>query len=305
MKHVQIKNFGLFLIANLILDSGCKPEKKQTPNDPKKKEAQADPVKTTKSEEAGSPQGFLTRQDTSKPGNLREIPEEELGEMLNGSIALYPDESKSDKKNCFEDDLERSTFKLQNKWLTLQLKNDYSDCLSTGSKSFEEFGVRGFYYFKSEGSGADLANLDGKKAGYIKSFLKKNESIRILYRDESELKIRGNDKDTDFAYRKIITSSGQDGGPCERKDSVTIFCEFRMITIHNKLKNQNIYDSVKLNNVRGKEGDTFFSSGTAEFELNNWRGKVTFRGTNTPPTWTATNGKDKASGMLKQRSKDD
>jgi hypothetical protein len=165
--------------------------------------------------------------------------------------------------------------------------------------------VRVFTALTFDGSRVNLADFDGKKDREIMTFINKNESIRSLFKNELEMITRAKDKGTDISYRLVSSRSGKNGGSCERKDSMIISCELKTVIIHDKLKNQNIYNSIKFNNVRGKEGDTFFSSGTAEFELNNWRGKVTFRGTNTPPTWTATNGKDKASGMLKQRSKDD
>lgn len=305
MANTSNKIFGLFLISNLIFDSGCKPEKKQTPNDNKKRETQADPVKTTKSEDSASPQGFLTRQDTVKPENLREISEEELGELLNSKSELYPEESETTEKDCFSDDLEKTPLKLQNKWITFQVKKDYADCMTTGSRSYEEFGVRGFFVLTGEGPAVNMSELDGKKARDLKSFFKKNEFMRNLSRSEVEIKIRGKEDDRNFAFRQIITNSGENGSPCEKKDSIVIFCEMKAITIHDKLKNLNAYESVKLNNAKGQDGDTFFSSGTAEFEFNNWRGEVTYKGKNTPPTWTATNGKIKTRGTLKQRSKGD
>ncbi|MGE0174913.1 MAG: hypothetical protein AB7T49_19125 [Oligoflexales bacterium] len=45
-----------------------------------------------------------------------------------------------------------------------------------------------------------------------------------------------------------------------------------------------------VNATRSSPTDMYFSSGTADFQMNNWKGTLQFAGATNPPTWTATNG---------------
>lgn len=105
-----------------------------------------------------------------------------------------------------------------------------------------------------------------------------------------------------YIMQLLQSKESNPSAPCEWTTSTINDCEYRrkFITYYNNdLKTVTGVELVKFNyNNVVRSGGTYYSSGSMEFRIQNWAGTVTFTGSSTPSTYTASNGSQTITGTL-------
>ena len=142
------------------------------------------------------------------------------------------------------------------------------------------------------------------------------ESVDLTQHKINQLPSASSGTDLNKYYREKIWSSGNKfeqftlmssysdpSQPCEWTTTFLNNCEIRrkIIVYYNNDMGQTISD-VDLEKYRwvnvSNSGGTYFSTGSVQFTIQNWSGTMTFLGSSTPSTYTASNGSQTITGTL-------
>ena len=105
-----------------------------------------------------------------------------------------------------------------------------------------------------------------------------------------------------FILKSLESKESNPSSPCEWTTTTRDDCEYRrkfIVYYNNDLTTVTGVELIKFNyNNVVRSGGTYYSSGSMEFRIENWAGTVTFTGSSTPSTYTASNGSQTITGTL-------
>lgn len=232
------------------------------------------------------------------------LTKEEFLEKLNSedSFILYESESaiSSAQDECIENTLASSTATFQqdeDNTYYINLKNiDVTSCFKS-NENITTY-IVSFYTNKllAKNTNGDFVDLTGKTMSQI------DELDTVQKRAISKFKLIVETNGENFtinSYDAIIGSDGFDS-VCEFKSPLV--CTYRSadnIEFTNpELIPFNTSTIIQMNASVLSEKDTYFNSGHADFQINDWVGTMTYTDSNTTPTFTASDGNESVSGTF-------
>lgn len=167
---------------------------------------------------------------------------------------------------------------------------DVGECVSLLDKTYASV-----FFSKVKMSGG--IDLTGKT---VQELAKHDDEV-MQFRWVMSIKGEGKKNGATGAMEAYIALVGSDfDAPCVQSNPMQ--CTKRnAATYHFKYSDGSTYDLVNSSAIRTNASyhninDTYFYSGVASFEINDWTGTMTYTGANTAPTFTAYNNSDSVSG---------
>jgi hypothetical protein len=105
-----------------------------------------------------------------------------------------------------------------------------------------------------------------------------------------------------YVVKALESKESNPSSPCEWTTTTRNDCEYRVKFVFYYNNDLTTVTGIELlrwnyNNVV-RSGGTYFASGSMEFRIENWAGVITFNGSSTPSTYTASNGSQTITGTL-------
>ena len=154
-------------------------------------------------------------------------------------------------------------------------------------------------HMKVRDSAGNEVDIKGKKANDVFAALGSYSLTRFNLRSHMYLSISGQTREErlvtfDTTFMMAAGNASDFDAPCavSHQDSKVSECKIQIVT---KLKST---DGLELNDrivfivddITANPADAYYTNGTVEFEINHWRGTMTYDGDgSTPPTYAATN----------------
>ena len=225
--------------------------------------------------------------------------EAEIREKINSQSAFYnnfPSTGGTSARSECIDDMEDQSGNItkDGNYYRFSFEKDIKDCNSDSTSFQSEIMSRLLTYWSTitNGSSNDLTQ-------YTVNSNPSASSGTYLSRWYREIIYTNNNK---YILKSLESKESNPSSPCEWTTSTRNDCEYRrkFVTYYNNdLTTVTGVELVKYNyNNVVRSGGTYYASGSMEFRIENWSGVMTFNGSSTPSTYTASDGSQTITGTL-------